>query len=132
MKKKNWVIALAFIGLGAAGVYLYLNQPGRDISSEEAAFKITKQDLDKDYAQNDSLANAKYIDKTIEYTGVISRLIAKTHSADMDENMVVVFKDSILPAELKEKQKVTVKGRYVGYDDLMQEYEMDQVTLVKK
>lgn len=132
MKKKKWIIALAILGLGAAGVYMYLHQPARDVASEEAAFKITKQDLDKDYAQNDSLANAKYIDKTIEYTGVISRLIAKTHSADIDENMVVVFKDSILPAELKEKQKVTVKGRYVGYDDLMQEYEMDQVTLVKK
>ncbi|MBS7787434.1 hypothetical protein KIH23_09015 [Flavobacterium sp. CYK-55] len=132
MKNKKWGIALAILGLGATTVYLYLNQAARDVSSEVAAFKITKIELDQDYTKNDSLANLKYIDKTIEYTGVISRLIPETHSADVDDNMVVVFKDSILPAELKEKQRYTLKGRYVGYDDLMQEYKMDDVTLVKK
>ncbi len=92
---------------------------------------MTKADLDRDYKQNDSLADQKYLDKTIEYTGVVSRVISSTHSADVDENMVAIFKDSILPAQLKEKQKVTIKGRFVGYDDLMEEYKMDQVTLVK-
>lgn len=132
MKKKKWSIALAVLVIGATGIYFYLNQPARDIASEEAAFKITKADLDKDYAQNDSLANLKYLDKTIEYNGVVNKLIPQTHSAYLDDVMVAIFKDSIFPSDLKEKQKVILKGRFVGYDDLMQEYQMDQVTIIKK
>lgn len=130
MKKNKWRIALAVLAISGAGVYFYLNQPARDIASEAASYQVTKADLDRDYKQNDSLADQKYLDKTIEYTGVVSRVISSTHSADVDENMVAIFKDSILPSSLKEKQKVTIKGRFVGYDDLMEEYKMDQVTLV--
>jgi hypothetical protein len=132
MKKKKWSIALAVLVIGAAGIYFYLNQPARDIASEEASFVLTENQLDTDFKNNDSLANLKYADKTIEYTGTISRLIPQTHSADVDQKTVVIFKDSLLPKDIKEKQKVTFKGRFVGYDDLMQEYQIDQVTIVKK
>jgi hypothetical protein len=126
--KKALLIGLAILLIAAFVGYKFLFKSHRDISSEDISFKVTVQDLTAEFSKNDSLANAKYADKTIEVSGVVDSFDKAAHSAIIDGKLSVVFADSTL-SDLPLQKKVKLKGRFVGYDDLLEEYKMDQVTI---
>jgi hypothetical protein len=78
---KNFRIILAALFLLAiiAGItawYMY-NKPHRDIGSEKADFDLLAADLIKEFTDDESAANQKYLDKVISVTGEI---VEKTQS----------------------------------------------------
>jgi hypothetical protein len=126
--KKALLIGLAILLIAAFVGYKFLFKSHRDISSEDISFTVTVQDLTAEFSKNDSLANAKYADKTIEVSGVVDTFDKAAHSAIIDGKLSVVFADSTL-SDLPLQKKVKLKGRFVGYDDLLEEFKMDQVTI---
>jgi hypothetical protein len=47
----------------------------------------------------------------------------------IDDKMNVIFTDSI-PKNISENQTINVKGRFIGYDDILEEFKMDQVSII--
>ena len=128
--KKIIITSIFVLAAAAVGTYFYVNQGHRDISSEKAAFSISISDLQKEFNDNDSIFNSKYADKTIEIYGKTTSIDVLNYSILIDDKATVIFADTILPNITLEKD-IKIKGRYVGYDDLLEEFTIDQATIVK-
>ncbi|MFY0482400.1 OB-fold protein [Flavobacterium sp. PLA-1-15] len=126
--KNKILIFIGIVLVASAAVYFYAYKGHRDIASESADFKMSVSGLSKEFSENDSLANSKYADKTVEIYGKVSNLDASSHTIIVDEKLSVVFLDSILP-KINANDSIKVKGRFVGYDDLLEEFKVDQATL---
>ncbi|MDR6967033.1 uncharacterized protein YxeA [Flavobacterium arsenatis] len=126
MKKKLLIIIVILI-LASIGLYFYAYKGHRDIATENAAFDLTVSGLSKEFSENDSLANSKYADKTIQIYGKVTDVDFPSHSIIIDEKLSVVFTDSVLP-KINLQDAITIKGRFVGYDDLLEEFKIDQAT----
>ena len=128
--KKIIVISLIILVIAAIGLYFYTYKEHRDIAKESVAFSISTQALQKEFNENDSLFNLKYADKTIEIYGKTSDVDVSNHTIIIDGKVEVVLMDTIIK-NIEVSKEVKIKGRYVGYDDLLEEFKMDQATLVK-
>ena len=129
MKKKIFILGLILIVFGF-GVYKYLYQGHRDIATEEANYTATVNDIFNAFTTNDSLANAKYLDKTVALRGKISTIDFENKIITVDEKVSARFTDK-LPESIKPQDSINLKGRLVGFDDLLEEIQMDQCNLVK-
>jgi len=126
--RKKIMIVLAVLAIIGVGLYFYMYKGHRDISSESADYSTTVKDLQQQFTANSTDAGKKYADKTIEIYGKITAVDLAAHTITVDEKLSAVFKDSVLNKVAAEKQ-VKIKGRFLGYDDLLEEFKMDQVSL---
>jgi hypothetical protein len=129
MKKKLLVVVPVLIAVGLFAGYKFIYKEHRDISTEEAEFTLTVPTLQNEFTQSDSLANAKYADKTIVVTGKVTAADAASNTITIDGKLSATLKDKITGDQLQ--KPVKIKGRFVGYDDLLEELKMDQVTIIK-
>jgi hypothetical protein len=129
MIKKGFILAFIILVIGF-GTYKYLYQSHRDIAAEEANFTTTVQDIYTSFTENDSLANAKYLDKTIALRGKISNIDFSNKIITVDEKLSARFTDK-LPENIKIQDSINLKGRLVGFDDLLEEIQIDQCTVVE-
>lgn len=127
MKKLALGLLLLAI-IASVGVYFYLYQEHRDISSENSVFILTVSELSQQYTTDVAASNKKYLDQTIEVNGTITSIDAVNHSIVLDEKLSAVFNDSILP-KFSMQSTIKIKGRFIGFDDLLEELKMDQVSL---
>lgn len=129
MKKKVILIFLVLI-LVIIGAYQYLYKAHRDITTEKGSYTITVTEIFSEFQTNENSANAKYLDKTIEVTGDLSNIDVATKSIVINDKLFATFKDGI-PKSLKPNSKIKLKGRFLGYDALVEELKMDQCVLEK-
>ena len=129
MKKKVLIAVTVFLVLAFA-TYKYMYKSHRNISTETVSYSASVKEVYTAFQQNDSLANAKYIDKTIEIYGKITNLDLSNKIITVDEKLLARFTNSI-PNTLKLQNSIALKGRVVGFDDLLEEIQMDQCTIKK-
>jgi hypothetical protein len=115
----------------ATGIYFYAYRSHRNIGSEKPDYSLTLSTIQKDFEANDSLFNAKYADKTIEIYGRITAIDLKNQSIMLDDKIAVSF-DNHAANNLKILDSTLIKGRYVGFDDLLDEFKVDQAVILKK
>lgn len=127
MKKKLFYILLLLIVV-IFGVYKYIYKGHRDIASEDAEFSKTVSEVFQAFTANDSLANKKYLDKTISVKGTITNIDLGSKIITVDEKLSARFKDKI-PDTIKLQDSITLKGRLIGFDDLLEEIQMDQCAI---
>ncbi|QOG00931.1 hypothetical protein [Flavobacterium sp. MDT1-60] len=129
-RKKIAFVIVALLLLVSAGIYFYygfLFKEARNIESEMPDFSITAAKLLKDYNSNPKKADSLYLNKTIEITGKVTK---ETDSVIILESTVFC----LFTQKIKEKHinnKVTVKGKCIGYDELFEEVKLDQCTINK-
>jgi hypothetical protein len=127
MKKKVLIIAAAILLIVLAGSYIwygYLYKSARDVSGEEAAFTVTAESLTADYQEAQQTADAKYLNKTIAVSGVVTTVSDSV--VTLNDKVFCGFEKKMSEPEGKE---VTIKGRCIGYDELFGEVKLDQCTL---
>lgn len=129
MKKKLLIILIVIVGI-AASVYFYAYKDHKDIAAAEADFALTAAVLQNEFTENDSLATTKYQNKVVQVEGLITNVDASTKSIVIDDKIYAQF-DTALPTNLEVKKKVTLKGRFLAYDDLVEEFKMDQSSIVE-
>ena len=127
MKKKLFYILLLLIVI-VFGIYKYMYKSHRDIASEEAAFSKTVSEVFQAFTTNDSLANKTYLDKTILVKGKITNIDLTSKIITVDEKLSARFTTKI-PDNIKLQDSIIIKGRLVGFDDLLEEIQMDQCTI---
>ena len=127
--KKKLLIVCFFVIIIAFLVYKYVYKSHRDISNEKESFAISVIDLKNDYRKNDSLANAKYLDKTIVIYGKITSLDLANRILSVDTTLSATMKESGVSLNLNDSIKL--KGRFIGYDDLLEEFKMDECSVIK-
>lgn len=131
MKKNKILIFIVFVLIAGYLVYSYVYKSHRDIASEEGSFAVSANALHSEFKTNEQQANLKYLDRTISVHGKISNIDLEANTIIIDDKMVAVFKDEI-PLNLKVHSDVNIKGRFIGYDDLLGELKMDQCGIETK
>lgn len=129
MKRK--IVGIIFILMIMVGfiTYEYIYKEHRNIGNEEAVFKGNASEIYSEFNQNNDGFNANYLDKTIEIEGEISEI--ETTSLILNDKVYVVFTDT-LDDQILIDQKIAIKGRYVGYDDLLEVLKIDQAMVINK
>jgi len=131
-KNKNKILLLfAFCAVIIGSIlFFYVYKGHRDISQESAKFTITVIQLHEQFQVNDSLANATYADQTIVVSGLVTSIDSETNAITLDDKLYLTFNINE-NLNLQSNQSVKIKGRFVGYDDLMEELKMDQCILIE-
>lgn len=124
---KKLLVILLIVCVVAFIAYRFLYKEHRDISTEDAAYTLKVAQLVQSFSANDSLANAKYADQTITVSGKVTDFDDQSNTITVDKKLsATLAQDNVSPAIGSD---VTIKGRFVGYDDLLEELKMDQVTI---
>ena len=126
--KKGIFIILGVILVGAVVVYSYLNKSHRDIATEETNFKITASKLLESFQKDENTANKKYLNKTIEVEGLVTSVDAN----NLTMQPGVFFALSENQTTPKTNTTLVIKGRCIGYDNLLEEIKFDQATILTK
>ncbi|NDP27129.1 MAG: hypothetical protein GZ087_06855 [Flavobacterium sp.] len=125
MNKKFKIIlfSIALIGIvGFTGFNYLMHGGARNLSNEDAAFTVSSKAITGEFASNVDIANKKYLEKAIVIKGIVTKITDK--EVTIDHSIICNLKD--LDATIKKNQMITLKGRVVGYDDLMGELKIDQ------
>jgi hypothetical protein len=111
------------VAIAAFTAYNYVMYGGaRNLSSEDTAFTVSSKSIAKEFATNIDLSNKKYLEKAIAIKGTITKITG--NEVIIDNSIICNLKD--FDSSIQKDQVVTLKGRVVGYDDLMGELKLDQ------
>lgn len=127
-KKFKIIILLVVIGLIGFFAYNYVMHGGaRNLTTEKTNFTVTSESITSEFTTNIQKANEKYLEKAVAIKGKITA--SNGNEVILDGIVICNFKSQDL--SIKKDQTVTVKGRVVGYDDLMGELKLDQCFVIK-
>ena len=132
-KKLYWSLLRIFLPLfiiGSVFIYFTYNKPHTDFSKSRSEFTIESKDLISFYQINPENANAKYLDKILLLTGIVT---------ETEENIIILDNGIVCTLDPSQKvnekinlgTKVSVKGRCIGYDDLLEEIRVDHSFVMK-
>lgn len=128
MKIKLSILFLLLIVI-VAGIYFYTYKEHRDIAAEKESYAIVVSRFFSEFQADEVKANGKYLNKTIEVTGTLSSVDVATKSIVINEKLFATFKE--MPSQrLLVNHKIKIKGRFIGYDALVEELKMDQCVLI--
>ena len=129
MTKKTKIVLASILGLGLVLFIAYkfiMTFGARDLETEKTAFTVSTKEIVNEFA-TDTSATTKYLNKAIEIKGVVTQIEEK--QLILDGVVICAMKDNVA-TENKDKQ-VTIKGRFLGYDDLMGELKLDECSIIK-
>ena len=130
MKKKSKIILLSLLIIGCFGfgIFYYVMHAGaRNLNDEATDFTVTSKNITNEFSKGIEISNKKYLEKAVAITGMITSINAS--EVILDNTIICNLKDQ--NTSIKKDQNVTVKGRVVGYDDLMGELKLDQCFIIK-
>jgi len=99
----------------------------RNIEDEKAVFTTESKAFQKEYVNDIDTATKKYIDKTIEVSGIITEIDMDNFTLD---SAIVCYADVSTLQNIKLLSNVRVKGRSIGYDELLEIIKLDQVIII--
>lgn len=127
MMQKKWFFILLIIIIAAIIGYNYIYQDHRTIEDETAEFVLTSQVISNEFSLNTKSAETKYLNTTIEVSGLVSEI--NSNDITLDDTVFCQFSEA-LKASIKENSNIKIKGRVIGYDDLLEQVKLDQCTII--
>ena len=118
--RKILFIGLAILAIGAFVGYKILYKPHKKTIDQKAAFVGNSEDFKKQVAQN----QLKWQNAIVELKGKVTNLDKQGFS--LNESIFCQLEDSLMIQKIKPQMAITVKGRFIGYDDLLEEIKLDQ------
>ncbi|TNJ43469.1 hypothetical protein KFZ70_16860 [Tamlana fucoidanivorans] len=120
---RKWILLVLILGLGLSS-YFYLFKGHRDIASEKAEVTMTAIQLQELYKKTpNNVFENTYLNKTIEVTGRVSSFEPK--QITLNRVIFCQLSDS-LDAHINIGSNINIKGRLIGYDELLEEVKLDQ------
>lgn len=129
MSKKVKIIGilLLLVLLVAISINYVFHGGARDLAKEKTEFTVSSKDIILEFASNITTATKKYSDKAISISGKVTAV--SDSIVTIDHTIICNFKSP--DASIKNEQSISVKGRFVGFDDLMGELKLDQCSINK-
>lgn len=130
MKKIVIFLFLLVLVISILG-YFYLYKNHRDVSTTDAVRSVSSKELLDVFQDSDIENDKEFLDQVIEISG-----LATSHSAStltLDKKIFVEFDrsmDNTLKYIFKSNEEYTIKGRCMGYDDLLEEVKIDQARII--
>jgi hypothetical protein len=125
-KKLYAVLAVVLVlVILAISMYNYIYKGHRDIATEQVAFTISATKIHMDLSKEDKIA--KYVDEVVQIHGEITAI--EQNAVVLDDKVQISFSKEV-SNDLSIAGQITIKGRCVGYDDLLELVKIDQATLI--
>ncbi len=124
--KKKHIAILVFL-LSMFFTYKYVYQKHRNIETEKPVFVINSSDLIQEFTLNIEASSKKYTNKTIEISGFVTAVDSFT--LEINKRIICYFNKPINFNNLLNK-KISLKGRCLGFDELLEEIKLDQCTII--
>ncbi len=118
-----FVILIIIIVIG----YNYIYQDHRNVTEEQASYSISALKISEEFFNNPVTSEKKYLNKTITISGLVTAI----HKNNLTLN-TKVFCMLTKTQFSKINSKIKVKGRFIGYDDLLEEIKLDQCHIIKQ
>lgn len=125
---KKIIVFLLVLIFGGFIAYKYLYHQHREIATEEASFSVTVDQILKEFTDDEAKANQKYLDKSIIVRGKISNIDIVNKTIVLDGKVFVMLSKA---TNVKSGLEVSVQGRLIGYDSLLEEIKLDQAQIKK-
>ncbi len=124
MKKLKIILSLVLLLtiIGVLGYNYVMHGGARNLSNEATNFTVTSNEITKEFNENATVANKKYLEKAVAVKGIVTEIHA--NQIIVDDNIVCDLKSK--NSKIKLNQSITLKGRVVGFDDFMGEIKLDQ------
>lgn len=106
--------------------YNYVYQDHRNIEEEKPAFNLLSVSLIKEFGHDPIASEHKYLNKTVTITGKTTEINGAYIT--LDSGIFCQLKDSLRAGPIDD-QKLTIKGRIIGYDDILEQVKLDQCTI---
>jgi len=119
-----WAILL-ILSIVAISTYRHMYQGHRNIATEQAALILSGPEIHSHLREGTD--QAKYVDQVIQIWGTITAI--EQHAIIIEDKVQVDFVGD-LPSNLSVAGTITIKGRCVGYDDLLELVKIDQAILM--
>ena len=123
---RKWII-LIVIMIIAYLAYNYIYQDHRDIQNEDAEYTVMASDMSNEFEVNPSASEAKYLNKTIIVSGEVSEV--NGNQITLNNIVFCQFTDNT-QQQVKTQENITVKGRFIGFDNLLEEIKLDQCKII--
>ncbi len=123
---KKIIVGILIVLIGLFIGYKFIYHEHRDIANEKAAFTVSVPQLLKEFVTDETKANAKYLDKSITVKGKITSIDMANKTIVVDEKVFVILTNS---NDVKVSSEVSVQGRLIGYDSLLEEIKIDQAQI---
>lgn len=123
---KKWIVIIMLIVIIVIG-YNYIYQDHRNISTEASEFKLSATAVKNEFASNSVASANKYLNKTVAILGDVSE--SKNKEITLNSSVFCQLIDS-LKEPLKLGSKIKIKGRVIGYDDLLEQVKLDQCMII--
>jgi|TARA_B110000971_G_scaffold81897_1_gene83996 hypothetical protein len=124
---RNKIIFSLILVFGIIIAYNYMYPDHRSISEETVSYTLDADSLFNEFTEDSQQAELKYLDQTIIVSGVITSINA--NSVTISNKIYGQFET--LNSDLKVNDSIAVKGRCIGYDDLLEEIKLDQCSIIK-
>ncbi len=125
MKKNIFVIVLIIC---VVATYKYVYKSGRDIANETHLFELTSFELKNEILNNQDASLKKYLNKTILVSGKVTTISKNTFVLDNFISAQLLEENNLLTTD----SFLKIKGRVIGYDDLLEELKLDNCTILNK
>lgn len=128
MNKRKFFYLISILAILSVVIgYNYMYKNHRNISAEKAEFVIEASDFIKEYNTDIETSITKYLDKTIQLKGEVTEVDVESFTLN---NVIICYADSITLKKVKPNSVINVKGRSIGYDELLEYVKLDQVTII--
>jgi preprotein translocase subunit YajC len=124
-KKYSGLILVLLLMVLAIGGYFQFNKPARNLTKEKADLSIQAPDLFKQFSENETAANQKYLDKVVQVKGIlknVSRAQDGTLNLTLDAGSEMGGITCEVPAtnvpkgaNLQTGSSITIKGQCTGF-----------------
>ncbi|WP_405207421.1 OB-fold protein [Aquimarina sp. LLG6339-5] len=126
---KKLLIVILILGIAAFVGYKYVYQSHRDIQEEKAEFTVDATDLAREFSESPDTASKKYLNKTIIVKGEVTEI--ETNSLMLSEAAYCTFDTDHNITTSSLRSQYTIKGRCIGYDELLEVVKLDQTSIIK-
>lgn len=128
--KFKWILILLLFSLLVWVGYSYIYKSHRDISTERGMKISSVESIFKEFKQNENNANKRYLDKVIQVKGKVTQIDSIQKTITIDEKLFSSFQ-KVDFENCKLNSTLVLKGRFIGYDDLLEELKMDNCVIIE-
>ena len=127
MRGRKFKILIGFflvVIIGLTASLYYYNKPHVNIEKSDAAYRLTAQNLIKEYQDNEKNTNEKYTEKVIQIEGDVSEIstlrgnsVVTLNDPDSESSIIchMQAEDNKRALTLKKGERITIKGVCTGY-----------------
>jgi hypothetical protein len=129
MSKKVKIIGilLLVVLLVAISINYVFHGGARDLATEQTEFNVNSKDIILEFSSDVTSASKKYSDKAISISGRVTEV--SDSIVTIDQTIICNLKSP--DSNIIKEQTISIKGRLVGFDDLLGELKLDQCSINK-